>query len=94
MNGPIVYITGAPASGKTTIARALIDVLRARHMTPLWLDSDELRRVLTPSPTYSSKERDWFYAVLGELALLASRCGVWVVISATASRRLLRSLSQ
>ena len=49
-----VWITGLPASGKSTIARALVHELGSRGVDDVAvLESDALRRVLTPAPTYS-----------------------------------------
>lgn len=85
--GPVAWLTGVPASGKTTLARATLEALRARGAATLWLDSDDLRAVLTPNPTYTEAERDAFYAALVHLARLGSDGGAVVVISATAHRR-------
>lgn len=85
--GPVAWLTGRPATGKTTIAEASIARLRARGHDVLWLDSDDLRTVLTPNPTYSDSEREWFYGVIAHLAARASEGGVMVIISATAPRR-------
>jgi adenylylsulfate kinase len=54
------------------------------------LDSDELRKVLTPQPSYSAAERDWFYDVLVFLAELLANNGVNVIIAATAAQRAYR----
>lgn len=85
--GVVVWLTGLPATGKTTIARLLVASLRARGLPTLWLDSDELRPVLTPRPTYSEEERDVFYGTIGHVAALAAEGGTIVVVSATATRR-------
>jgi adenylylsulfate kinase len=90
VSGRIVWITGVPATGKTTLARALVSALRSRGQAVLWLDSDELRSILTPHPTYDDRERDWFYRVLGHLALRGAIGGATVIISATAPRRAYR----
>jgi adenylylsulfate kinase len=88
--GSVIWLTGLPATGKTTLARALGNALRARRVATLWLDSDALRPVLTPHATYTDAERDHFYGMLGHLALLAAEGGVTVVVSATANRRAYR----
>ena len=88
--GFVVWLTGIPSSGKTTLGRLLCERLRAEGLVVQMLDSDELRRVLTPGPTYSAAERDWFYSVLTYLAALLAENGVNVVIAATAARRLYR----
>jgi adenylylsulfate kinase len=88
--GSVVWIIGRPASGKSTLAQGLRDELRARGGAVLWLDSDDLRAVLTPKPTYSDAERDWFYGAIAQIAERAAAGGVHVLISATAPLRTYR----
>lgn len=92
MKGRVVFLTGAPASGKTTVAKLLLERLEAVGIPTLWLDSDDLRTVLTPNATYSDEERDQFYGAIAHLALLGVQGGVTVVISATANRRRYRDV--
>ena len=89
-----IWITGLPASGKSTIVSALKPQLEGLGLTVEVLESDEVRRVVTPTPTYSDAERDLFYRALvftGE-KLLAH--GVTVVFDATASRRVYRDFAR
>ncbi len=88
--GLVVWLTGRPASGKSTLARALETRLRARGLATLWLDSDSLRRILTPEPTYDDAERKRFYGALAHLAALAAAGGAVAIVSATAARRAYR----
>jgi len=85
-----VWLTGPPASGKSTIARALDGLLAKEGVRAITLESDALRRVLTPEPTYSKEERDRFYAELADLAALLVAQGFPVILDATASRRAYR----
>ncbi|MCB9432421.1 MAG: adenylyl-sulfate kinase [Ardenticatenaceae bacterium] len=85
--GFVLWLTGLPASGKTTLAYALRQKLAANGVPAVVLDSDELRRILTPQPSYDAAERDWFYGVLGQLAGLLAKDGVNVLVAATANRR-------
>ena len=87
MEGAVVWLTGIPATGKTTVARILRDELTSRDVPTMLLDSDELRRVMTPAPTYSEEERDIFYRTIGYVAELAANGGSVVVIAATAPKR-------
>lgn len=82
-----IWITGVPSAGKSTIARKLVEMLQERGIRPVVLESDALRRVLTPQPSYSSGERDRFYRQMAELGALISQCGVPVIFDATANRR-------
>lgn len=89
-HGPVLWLTGLPASGKTTLAKELLRRLRKQHVAAELLDADELRKILTPRPDYSDQERDWFYEVLAYLAGLLSKHGVAVLVAATAHRRAYR----
>lgn len=89
--GGVLWITGRPASGKSSLAEPVVEALRDRGRVTVWLDSDDLRRTLTPSPTYSEEERDRFYGSLGHFAVLGAEGGAVVVISATAPRRRYRN---
>lgn len=88
--GFTIWMTGLPSSGKTTLAKALGLLLSERGISAQILDSDDLRRRLTPHPTYSREERDWFYEIVIFLAEMLTENGVNVLISATASRRAYR----
>lgn len=82
-----IWITGLPASGKSTIAAALTPKLEELGLTVEVLESDALRRVITPAATYSQAERDQFYRALAFLGARLVAHGVTVVFDATASRR-------
>ena len=82
-----IWLTGPPASGKTTIARAILDRLSRIGVAAVWLESDALRRILTPQADYSPEERDRFYAWVAGLAALLAGQGFNVLVDATAPRR-------
>jgi adenylylsulfate kinase len=86
-SGFVIWLTGLPASGKTTLAHALKDKLYAEGICVQVLDSDDLRQILTPEPTYTTEERDWFYEVFVYIVRLLADNGVNVVVAATASKR-------
>jgi adenylylsulfate kinase len=77
-------VTGRPASGKSTLARALAAELATRGIHATVVDSDAVRAVITPEPTYSAEERALFYRALAYLAARLAREGVVAVVAATA----------
>lgn len=89
-SGFVIWLTGLPASGKSSLAAAMQRQLRARQIPTVILDSDELRQVLTPHPDYTGEERAWFYNVLTFFAAHLARSSVNVLIAATGNLRAYR----
>jgi adenylylsulfate kinase len=88
-----LWLTGLPASGKSSIVAALLPKLQAMGIELEVLESDALRLVLTPQASYSQQERDLFYR---SVALMGSRLvahGVSVIFDSTASRRTYRDFA-
>jgi adenylylsulfate kinase len=85
-----VWLTGLPASGKSTLAACLSQQLAARGARAAVLESDALRKVLTPDATYGERERDVFYGALVHLGRILVDHGVPVIFDATANRRAYR----
>jgi adenylylsulfate kinase len=86
--GVVVWFTGWPSSGKSTLAR----LLRRRFAGEecIILDSDEVRLSVFPWLEYSSEDRERAYsALIGLAALLASQ-GHIVLVPATAPKRAMR----
>lgn len=83
----VVWITGAPAAGKSALARAFVSRLAARGQHAVHLESDVLRPILAPGGDYSPEGRDGFYRSLARLVAVLARQGFPVVVDATASRR-------
>ena len=88
--GFAVWITGLPASGKSSICRELVVLLKRRGIVPAVLESDSLRSILTPEPSYDQAERDRFYLQMAEIGALLARQGIPVIFDATANRRAYR----
>ena len=84
-------MTGLPASGKSTIAKALASELASRGVDVAVLESDVLRTVFTPHPRYDEEERDNFYRQLVYVGLLLAKHGVPVIFDATGSKRAYRN---
>ncbi len=92
--GAVIWFTGLPASGKSTLAGRVRDALAATGCRALLLDGDEVRRTLVPRHGYTEAERDDFYASLAGLAALLARQGFLVLVAATAQRARWRELAR
>ena len=89
-----IWITGLPASGKSTLTAALKEQLLQQGVDVAVLESDELRKVFTPNAHYDSEERETFYRQLAYVGTLLVRHGVPVIFDATANRRAYRDLAR
>ena len=87
MSGAVVWLTGLPSSGKSTLAGHLVARLREAGCPAVVLDGDEVRDALVPRPGYTPEERDSFYATLARLAALLARQDLIVLVAATGHRR-------
>jgi len=58
------------------------------------LESDVVRRILTPAPTYSHEERDLFYRALAFMGSRLVAHGVVVIFDATATKRVYRDFAR
>jgi adenylylsulfate kinase len=85
--GAVVWITGLPSSGKSTLARSTLAQLEQHDIAAALLDGDEVRRSIVPAPGYTPPERDHLYETLTRLALLLAGQGLVVLVAATAHQR-------
>lgn len=85
----VVWITGLPASGKSTLAQEL----HRRLPYAVVLDSDEVRTALGMS-AYTEDARDRFYRALAGIAAMLARQGVVVLVAATSPSREHRQIAR
>lgn len=93
-HGFAVWLTGIPASGKSSVAGELVKKLRARGVSVAVLESDEMRKILTPQPNYGEEERDRFYRQLALIGQMLTRSGVNVIFDATANKQAYRDYAR
>lgn len=89
-----IWITGLPASGKSAITAELKPRLEAMGYRVEVLESDDVRRHVTPFPTYSHEEREQFYRSLAYFGSRLVAHGVTVIFDATATKRAYRDLAR
>ncbi len=89
-----IWLTGLPGSGKTVIAQKVKHLLEESGVEARILQLDEIRKVITPTPTYSQAERDMVYASLAYMAKLLTEVGANVIIDATGNRLRYREVAR
>jgi adenylyl-sulfate kinase len=77
--GFTVWLTGLSGSGKTTIAKRLVEMLRERGLRTERLDGDVVRQSLTRDLGFSKADRDTNIERVTFVAKLLTRNGVAVV---------------
>mgnify|MGYP001619463304 CR=1 FL=1 len=86
----VIWITGLSGSGKSTVASALKEIVPEAVV----LRMDEMRKVVTPEPSYSDSERECVYRSLVYTANTLYKLGHTVIIDATGNRRSWRDLAR
>jgi adenylylsulfate kinase len=76
VTGATVWLTGLPSAGKTTIAYALAEKLRAEGRRVEVLDGDEIREFLSAGLGFSREDRHTNVQRIGYVAELLARNGV------------------
>jgi len=79
--GFVLWFTGLPSSGKTTLARVLADKLRDLGMNVELLDGDEVRKGLSSDLGFSKKDREIHTQRVAYLYKLLSRNGIVSIVS-------------
>src|SRR3954451_11656904 len=80
--GAVIWLTGLPASGKSTLARALERRLFSRAGSPILLDGDTLRAGLNGDLGFSAQDRSENIRRLAEVATHLARNGHIAVVAA------------
>jgi adenylylsulfate kinase len=92
--GCVVWLTGLPGAGKTTIAKALEAQLRAEGTPVEVLDGDEIRAALSPELGFSQQDRELHNRRVIYLAKLLSRNGVVTLVSLISPYRAVRDAAR
>jgi len=89
-HGVTIWFTGLSGAGKSTIARALAEQLRARGHNLELLDGDVVRQNLTKGLGFSKEDRDENIRRIGFVAHLLTRNGTIAIVSAISPYRAVR----
>jgi adenylylsulfate kinase len=92
--GFVVWLTGLPGSGKTTIARQLEPELRKLGWLVELLDGDEIRQNLSKGLGFSREDRETHLKRVTYVAKLLSRNGVAVIAAFISPYRNIREYAR
>jgi len=79
--GFVIWLTGLPGSGKTTIANNLLITLRERGLKVELFDGDEVRKQLSPDLGFTKKDRELHARRVVYLSKILARNGIASIVS-------------
>jgi adenylylsulfate kinase-like enzyme len=86
-DGVVVWLTGLPGAGKSTLAQVLVQRVRALGRSVELLDADVVRSQLSQGLGFSREDRDANVIRLAFVARLLAKHGVFVVVAAVSPFR-------
>ena len=88
--GATLWFTGIPASGKSTIARRVQEILLERGLKVELLDGPDIRQSISRGLSFSERDREENVRRIGYVAKLLSRNGVIALCVAVSPSRAMR----
>jgi adenylylsulfate kinase len=79
-HAPVIWLTGLPGSGKTTIAKALSPKLKGSGFKVELLDGDIVRKELSPELGFTKQDRELHSRRVVFLCKLLSRNGIATIV--------------
>lgn len=87
-----LWLTGLPASGKTTLAKALYEIFKTNGNKVIWLDGDKMRQTISKDLGFSKKDRIENIKRIAHLAQKLNEEGAFVIVSAIAPYEEMRQI--
>ena len=88
--GLVIWFTGLPGSGKTTIAKGVAEVLKKKGFKVEILDGDWVRKTINPDAGFTFEERRRHLLRVAWIARLLARNGIIVLCSFVSPYRSVR----
>ncbi len=92
--GFVIWLTGLPASGKSTVAKRLVEVFRDMGRKVEMLDGDSVRPWLSPEAGFTREDRTRHLRRVAYVSHLLARNGVIVVASFVSPYRDVRRMAR
>lgn len=80
MQAPVIWLTGIPGSGKTTLALAIWDHFKSKNLPSDILDGDEIRKTLSKDLGFSPEDRKEHNRRVIYIAKLLSKNSVTTIV--------------
>lgn len=90
----VIWFTGLPGSGKTTLAIALRNYLVKRKCTCVFLDGDDLRSGLCSDLNFSQKDRLENIRRIAEIAAIILKQNDYVIVATISPNNSIRNLAK
>lgn len=94
MAAPVIWFTGIPASGKTTLSVLLRDYCKTKNLPVDILDGDELRDTLSKDLGFSPEDRKEHNRRVIVVAKLLSKNGITTIVPLISPYRETRELAR
>jgi adenylylsulfate kinase len=94
MPAPVVWITGIPASGKTTLSIMLRNYYKSKNLPVDILDGDELRKTLSKDLGFLPEDRKEHNRRVIIVAKLLSKNGITVIVPLISPYRETRGIAR
>ena len=94
MQATAIWLTGIPASGKTTISILLKDYLQKKNMPAIILDGDEIRKTVSKDLGFSPQDRKEHNRRVIEIAKLLVKNNFTVIVPLISPYRETRELAR
>jgi adenylylsulfate kinase-like enzyme len=89
-----MWFVGLPGSGKSSVARAVLEALRDQGHEVVHLEMDARRKVYFPNPTYTPEERAKAYELFVQEAVEHVATGQGVIMDGSAHRLAMRNAAR
>src|SRR4030042_1487070 len=92
--GMVIWLTGLPCSGKTTLSKEIEKYFRKRKLPVQRLDGDIVRKTINSDLGFSKKDRDTNIKRVAYMAQMLAGNGVNVVVAFVSPYRKMRNFAR